>query len=304
MTSDLELFVHVAEAGSISAAALELDVTPAAASAAIKRLEKQLGTPLFIRTTRSLRLSGAGERYLLHCREALAALELGKQALACAKGSVEGCLRISVSSDFGRNIFLPWLDELMEQHPALEVQLELGDRVSSLFRDNIDVALRYGKPTDPEAVAFLIGSMTRQLAASGEYLARFGAPTTPEELTQHQCLLFKLAQRTNDQWRFYRDGSEHRVRVNGRRSSDDADVARRWALAGKGLVYKSKLDLAADLLEGRLVPLLPDWQGEPLELYLLCPGRAEVTPAVLALRDMLKQKVAERLIALDEAQQG
>lgn len=301
LTSDLELFVQVAEAGSISAAALALDMTPASASAAIKRLEKQLGGALFIRTTRSLRLSGAGEHYLLHCRNALAALEQGRMALASARGTVEGCLRISVSSDFGRNIFLPWLDELMEQHTALEVQLELGDRVSSLFRDNIDVALRYGKPSAPDAVAFLIGRMTRQLAASDAYLTNFGVPASPEALTGHQCLLFKLAQRTNDQWRFFRNGIEHRVRVSGRRSCDDADVARRWALAGKGLVYKSQLDLATDLIEGRLKPLLTDWQGEPLELYLLCPGRSQVTPAVQALRDMLKEKVAARIRALELA---
>lgn len=304
LTSDLELFVHVAEAGSISAAALELDLTPATASAAIKRLEKQLGTALFIRTTRSLRLSSAGERYLLHCREALAALEHGRMALASAKGTVEGSLRISVSSDFGRNIFLPWLDDLMEQHPGLEVQLALGDRINSLFRDNIDVALRYGKPTDPEAVAFLIGRMWRQLAAAPEYIAARGAPETPDAVAAHQCLLYKRAERTHDQWSFFRDGDVKQIRVSGRRSSNDAEIARRWAVAGKGLVYKSRLDLASDLIAGRLQPLLKDWQGEPLELYLLCPGRAQVTPAVLALRDMLKDKVAERLAALDEALQS
>ncbi|WP_258405422.1 LysR family transcriptional regulator [Shewanella sp. FJAT-52076] len=301
LTTDLALFVRVAEAGSISAAAAELDMTPASASAAIKRLEKQLGSALFIRTTRSLRLSQAGERYLGHCHEALSALELGRMALSSERGTVEGTLRISVSSDFGRNIFLPWLDELMEQHPGLEVQLELGDKVSSLFRSNIDVALRYGMPQDSEAVAFSLGHLSRQLAASPLYLAREGTPTTPAELATHQCLLYKRADKTHDLWHFFSENEEHKVRVSGRRSCNDAEIARRWAVAGQGLVYKSRLDLAADLLDGRLVPLLPEYGTEPLELYLLCPGRAQVTPAVLALRDMLRTRVAERLAMLDKA---
>lgn len=123
-----------------------------------------------------------------------------------------------------------------------------------------------------------------------EYLAKFGQPETLEQLTQHNCLFYKLDDRTHDQWQFERDGQECKVRVTGNRSANDAEIARRWAVAGKGLVFKSSLDLAEDIMAGRLVPLLPEYRGESVNLYLVCPGREHVTPVVLLLREMLRQR--------------
>ncbi|QSX29731.1 LysR family transcriptional regulator [Shewanella cyperi] len=299
LLEDLQLFVRVADCGSISAAAAELELSAAAASAAIKRLEKQLDTLLFVRSTRNLRLTAAGERYLIHCRNALEQLCQAERALQEEKGEVAGTLAIAVSSDFGRNLFLPWLDTFLARHPKLEVRLQLGDQLSSFYRDQLDVALRYGKPQDSSEVAFKLCSLRRQLCASADYLARHGWPQTPGELSLHECLLYKRGERTHDLWHFWRDGQEHKVRVSGRRSSNDADLARRWAVAGQGLVYKSRLDLAEDMIAGRLLPLLPDFDGEPLELYMLCPGRQHLSPAILLLRDFLRERITEQLARLE-----
>lgn len=290
LLNDLALFVRVADCGSISAAAAEMDLSAASASAAIKRLEKQLDTSLFVRTTRSLRLTAQGERYLIHCRRALSDLALGEQAIASDKGKVSGTLSLSVSSDFGRNLFVPWLDDFLLDFPQLQVRLHLGDNISSFYHDKIDVAVRYGKPQDSNQVAFPICTADRVLCASPEYLAKFGKPETLEQLTQHNCLFYKLDERTHDQWQFERDGQEYKIRVTGNRSANDAEIARRWAVAGKGLVFKSSLDLAEDIMAGRLVPLLPEYRGEPVNLYLVCPGREHVTPVVLLLREMLRQQ--------------
>ncbi len=292
--NDLLLFVRVADCGSLSGAAVELEISAAVASASLKRLEKELDTVLFIRSTRSLRLTDAGERYLSYCRRALEDLRLGEQALACAKSQIAGKLSVALPSDAGRNYILPWLDHLMDEYPRLQLRLHLADSLTNFYHDKIDVALRSGTPKDSSLVAFKICSAQRILCASPEYIAAHGRPETLSELEKHNCLFFMLDEKTHDQWCFYRDGQSHRVRVSGNRTCNDAEVARKWALAGKGIVYKSSLDLADDLASGALVPLLTQYSGESADLYLVCPGRQHVTPLVLTLREHLRQRCQQR----------
>ncbi|MCJ8302389.1 LysR family transcriptional regulator [Shewanella sp.] len=293
--NDLMLFVRVADCGSITAAATELELSPAAASAALKRLEKQLDTSLFIRSTRRLRLTDTGERYLIHCRRALADLSLGQQAIDDVKEKISGVVSLAVPSDTGRSVLLPWLDDFMDEYPQLKFRLHIGDTLSDFYHDKIDVALRIGTPKDSSLVAFQIAKVKRLLCASPEYIAKHGAITSIEQLSDHNCLFFMLDERTHDQWRFTKNGREFKVRVTGNRTCNDAEVARRWAVAGKGLVYKSALDLGEDILRGRLVPMLKDFEGESADLYLVCPGREHVTPVILLLRDMLRARCKQRL---------
>lgn len=289
LINDLSLFVRVADCGSIAGAAVELDISAAAASAGLKRLEKQLDAVLFIRTTRSLRLTAQGERYLIHCREALASLLLGEQALASEKGTISGELTVSVSSDFGRNVLLPWLDGFLNDYPNLSIKLDIGDNLSHFLHDKIDVTLRYGQPPDSNQVAFTICNTRRILCASPGYIAQHGMPETLAQLSQHNCLIFKLDQRDHDLWSFNRDQQQYKVRVSGNRSSNDAEITRRWAVAGQGIVFKVALDVADDLKTGKLVPILTEYIGESVALNLICPGREHVTPVMLLLRDKLRQ---------------
>ncbi|MBB1489114.1 LysR family transcriptional regulator [Oceanospirillum sediminis] len=293
--ADLQLFIRTADTGSITASANQLGTTPAAASAALKRLEKQLETQLFIRSTRQLRITAEGERFLVYCRQALAQLEEGKASLQAMRGRIAGELRMSVPSDLGRNFILPWLDEAMAQHPGLSLQLSISDALSDFYLDRVDVALRYGELEDSSAVAFQIAVVERIVFASPDYISQHGAPTHPNELKQHNCLLYRLGKRVFNHWGLSGKGEQHQVMVRGDRESNDAEVVRRWALAGKGVGFKSSLDLSADLQSGRLIRLLPDYQSEPVGLWLICPSRKQVTPAVLMLRDLLRQHCAEAL---------
>ncbi|MCG9695442.1 LysR family transcriptional regulator [Shewanella sp. Isolate11] len=293
--NDLILFVRVADCGSLTAAAAELEISTAVASAGLKRLEKQLDTVLFIRSTRSLRLSQPGEHYLSYCRSALDDLRLGEQALASAKAQISGKLSIALPSDAGRNFVLSWLDLLMDEHPQLQLRLHLADSITDFYHDKIDVALRTGTPKDSNLVAFKICSAPRVLCASPDYIAKHGKVTQLSELSQHNCLFFKLDDRTHDQWQFYLDGQPHKVRVSGNRMCNDAEVARKWALAGKGVVYKSAIDLADDLATGSLTPMLTQYTGEAADLYLVCPGRQHVTPLVILLREHLRQLCQQRM---------
>src|SRR5450830_1782154 len=236
---DLQLFVRAADLGSLSAAARVMDLSPAVASAALKRIEQQLGTRLLARSTRSLRLTAEGEGFLEYARAALSSLDEGRRLLASAQDRVSGVLQLSAPSDFGRNQLLPWLDEYQREYPQLTVRLLLGDRIADLFRQPVDIALRYGEPEDSSLVALPVAPDNRRvLCAAPAYLARHGAPQSVDDLRQHNCLLYMLHGRVHDRWRFQDGKREMVMSVAGNRVCDDADVTRRWAVAGQGVVYK------------------------------------------------------------------
>ncbi|MCT4497934.1 LysR family transcriptional regulator [Pseudomonas sivasensis] len=286
---DLEVFVRTADTGSLSAAARGLGLTPAAASIALKRLETRLGIRLLARSTRSMRLTEEGKRYLDSVREALAALAEGEQALKQHSQGLTGLLQLAAPSDFGRNVVLGWLDEFKAEHPNIRLQLLLNDSNADLFRDTVDIALRFGVPRDSSLVALpVVPGHQRIACASPEYLARHGTPTTPAQLAQHNTLRYMRQGRANSTW-FFRQGSElQEVNVTGDYLSDDGEIVRRWALAGHGIAYKANLDIARDLKAGRLVHVLPDWQGEPTPFNLMCPHRLQVSERVKVLHRFLQ----------------
>lgn len=293
---DLQLFVRIAREGSLSAAARQLAISPAVASAGLKRLEQQLQARLFVRSTRSLRLTAEGEGFLEHARQALQSLEAGRQQLAGSKSAISGPLQLSVPSDFGRNTLLPWLETFMQTHPQVQLRLLLGDRVTDLFREPVDIALRYGEPEDSRLVALPVAPGNRRvLCAAPAYLQRHGEPRQIGDLREHNCLIYMLGGRAYERWRFHEGDAEHSLQVAGDRLSDDADVVRRWAVAGAGVVYKSWLDVAGDVHAGRLNVLLPDLLGEPTPLNLICTHREQLSKPVHLLRDFVQARCAELL---------
>lgn len=298
-TSDLSLFIRIAETGSITESAKQLGISTAAASSALKRLEAQLGVQLFIRTTRQLRITAQGETFLFHCRQALASLEKGALSAHEIKGEIRGELRFSAPSDLGRNVVLNWVDEMLEQHPALSIDLNVSDSLSNFFLDQVDVALRYGKPQDSSMVAFHIASIKRITCASPDYIERFGKPFHPDDLREHHCLLYRLDGRLFNHWQYVKGSEQHKIKVSSHRISNDTDIVRRWAVGGKGIAYRSQIDIASDLQKGRLVSLLPEYESPAVELYLLCPSRKQVTPAVIAFREILREKCMKVIGAVE-----
>lgn len=298
---DLQLFVLAADLGSLSAAARGTDQSPAVASAALKRIEQHLGARLLARSTRSLRLTAEGESFLAYTRAALSSLDEGRRLLTSRQDQVSGVLQLSAPSDLGRNLLLPWLDEFQREHPRLTVRLLLGDRMADLFKQPVDIALRYGEPEDSSLVALPVAPDNRRvLCASPDYLARQGEPGQLEQLAQHNCLLYMLGSRVHDRWCFDDGKREVSLTVGGDRFSDDADVVRRWAVAGAGIAYKSWLDVSADVLAGRLKILLPHLQGERAPLNLLCAHRAQLSKPINLLREMLQDRCG-RLIREGQA---
>lgn len=297
--NDLTLFIHTADCGSITRAAEQLDMTTAAASASLKRLEKQLDVQLFIRTTRQIRITAEGERFLVYCRKAMSNIEEGKASIHALEGKVAGELRISIPSDLGRNLLLGWFDEIMEQHPHLSINLLLGDAIVDFYNSRVDLAIRYGKLEDSAMIAFKLASVDRILCASPAYLANHGQPKTPEDLADHNCLLFQLNNQVFDLWELksniHPNKENVKIRVPSNRTSNDGDVVHRWAVEGKGIAFKSLIDITHDLNQGKLVRILPEYQSPSTDLNLLSPTRRQVTPAALLLRDLLRQKFSQHI---------
>lgn len=298
---DLALFVRTAALGSFSNAAREADLLPGQVSAAIQRLERELDVRLFARSTRSLRLTAEGEQYLPYAEEVLSVLGEGRERLHGERHALQGTLKIAAPSDLGRNVLLPWITQFREQHPKLVLKLFLSDQVTDVFRDPVDIALRYGLAGQASYVALPLAEQNRRvLVASPRYIERRGRPRALDELVMHECLPYFLGGRVYDKWTFESSGMRRQVTVKGALLCDDADIARRWAVDGYGIAYKSWIDVCSDVSEGRLEVLIPDQPGEVVPLNLVCPHRRQFSPAVRYLYAALREKISPMTAMLRE----
>ncbi len=290
LLEDLQVILKVAKFRSITAAATNLDMRSATASAAVKRVENALGVELFIRTTRRLRLSSAGERYIPQCEQALLTLDQAKRNMKDDLDIVDGELRIALSSDLGRNLVTPWLDEFMEANPHVSLRSHISDSNIDFYRDSVDIALRYGFPSDANLYGFKICNVPGLLCATPGYLHENGTPKHPHDLPSHNGLFYQLYDIIHDVWEFSQGGTEYKVKMGGNRAANDGDLVRRWCVAGKGLAVKSCLDMSADLLSGNVISVMPEFKPRSTELWLICPSRQSITPAVRLLRETFKEK--------------
>ncbi len=302
--AELRLLIECARGGSLTAASRELGITPAAASAMLKKLEARLGVRLAERSTRALRLTEAGERLRDYAQRALELLDEGLAVMSENEGDgvggrsrgaevLRGRFRVSASSDLTRRIVLPLLDGFLDRHPGVELQLGVGDALQDVVRDEVDLALRYGELADSRLVARKLYDGRRLLVASPEYLRRHGRPAHPGELVDHDCIRFKIGDRLERDWRFWRRDALQSppldVTVTGRRTADDGGIAHQWALEGRGLTYKSELDIRDSLASGALVEVMPDWVGRPMPLHALLPSQRFLPRRLQALVDHLAE---------------
>jgi len=286
---DLEIFLRTAKAGSLSQAARELDITPAVASAAIKRLENSLKSRLFVRSTRSLRLTPEGEVFNNYCEKGLQTLNEGMSHLTLQKGQVAGDVSISATVDLGRQWVIPLLNQFQEIHKDVRFTVLLTDNVSDFYRDNVDLAVRCGELEDSNLVAIKLLDNRRTICASPKYFAKFGYPKLPDDLKQHNCITMFVNSMVHNNWYFYKKGETIEVQVHGNLSSNNSAAVRQWAIDGKGIAYKSFKDVQADIQAGLLQTALEDYTGENLPISLLYPQREFLRPVIRSLVDFFKQ---------------
>ena len=292
--SQLQLFVRLAAAGNLSAAARQLQITPAAASASLKRLEAALAVRLVERSTRSLRLTPEGELLREHAERALGVLDDARSLLGAQHERLEGEIHLATPVDLGRQVLSPLLGDFLAHHPGLRLAMHVSDVRHDLLRERVDIAVRYGELLDSSLVARRLYVTRSALVASPGYVQRHGAPQHPQELAQHNCLVLNKAERPHQQWVFQRDGHELTVKVQGNRRADDGGLVREWAVQGLGIAQKARLDVRADLRAGRLVELMPQWQGLRYPLHAIVPAQRHLPLRVRRLLDELVQQF-ERL---------
>lgn len=285
---DIQIFVQVAEHGGFTAASKSLEISPAVASAALKRLEQSLNTTLFVRTTRSLSMTQAGQLYLEHAKTALQAVKQGEAAIALKQGDINGRLSVSVPSDLGRGMLRSVFNAFQRLHPGLTLKMMPNDRILDLYKMPVDVAIRYGTPGDSSLYAIpLVSDNYRVVCASPEYFRQHGKPQRPEALSHHQCLCFMLNDVVHNKWHFGTVHDKQIVTVSGNQVSDDGDMVRQWAVDGEGIAYKSRLDVLGDVRAGRLMLALEDYTTEPAPLHFITAQRVSTMPAAHALLDYL-----------------
>ena len=285
---DVQLFIRVAELGNISAAGRAVGMSPAAASAAIKRLEQRVDSQLIERSTRSLRLTQAGETFLAYCQQSQLALEEGLSALRQGREQLSGDIHLGAPSDLGRDRLDTLLEPFRQRHPQVRLVMHLSDGLIDLYRNPIDLVLRYGLSEDSGLVGRKLCDNGRVLVASPDYLARHGHPESFEALARRNCICFYRNGELFNRWRLFHQGQHREIVVTGDRAADDGALVRQWAVAGHGIAYKSRIDVQADLDAGRLVDLFPDAIYDRTPLYVAYPSRRYQPARIKALLDWLE----------------
>jgi len=289
-TDDLKVLLHTAQAGTLTGASQAMGITPAAASATLKRLEAQLGARLFERSTRVMRLTAQGQLLLDYATRAFELLSEGESLVTADRGALVGTIRVVAPSDLARTTLLPLITEFLVIHPGLHVFLSTSDKPSDILRDEVDLALRYGALSDSRLIARQLVAPRPVLCAAPDYLRRSPPLVSPKDLASHNCLTFFRAGRPHRLWRFAQNDQWTEVRVDGDRSVDDSSLAREWAAAGAGVLLKSGLDVRHEIRRGALVRLLPDWETEPYSLHAILPSGRFIPTRVRALVDFLALK--------------
>ncbi|MBX3603322.1 MAG: LysR family transcriptional regulator [Rubrivivax sp.] len=288
--TEIELFVQVAELGSLSRAAEALDLSNAAASRHLAALEERLAARLVQRNTRRLALTEVGESFYARCKPLLAELRDAETAVNEAVLKPTGVLRITASLSFSVIHIAPLLPEFTARYPGLRVEVVVANRYQDLLENGIDVAIRNREFENDSAITVRrLAETKRVLAASPQYLQRHGTPAAPEDLARHAMLIYNLANQP-DKLRFTRAGEVKVIPVQGLLEANDGQVIRAAALRHLGLLVQPMYIIHDDVIAGRLVPVLQDWELPRLTINIAYPTRRHLPAKVRCFVDFLVEQ--------------
>ncbi|NBB49840.1 LysR family transcriptional regulator [Rhizobium sp. CRIBSB] len=283
---DLEVFVRVIAAGSMSTAARDLGLSPAVVSKRIKRLEDKLGTRLLQRTTRQISLTEAGQGFHERVLTVLGGLEEAEAFASGRSSEVNGTLKISASTSFGRMHVAPHLKPFMEAHPDLAIHLVLSDEFTDIVGGGFDLAIRIAELNDSSLVARRLAPVRRVLCASPDYLAEHGTPATLDDLKKHRC----LPAHNHESWRLEGPNGPVTLRPEGMLITNSSEVIREAVIAGLGIALRSTWDVGAELKSGKLVQVLPQYESSRnVALSAVYPSRQFLPAKVRLFIDYLAE---------------
>lgn len=282
---DLEMFTKVVATSSMSEAARLLDVSPAVVSKAIKRLETALGVRLFQRTTRQIVVTEVGLAFYDRVCKGIDAIREAEEFVAGRSTELTGAIRISAPTSFGRMHVAPHLHRFMEQHPQISIELSLSDTLTDVIAEGFDMAIRISALKDSGLIARRLAPIKRLLCASQDYIERFAAPGIIDDLAHHHC----LPTHNNEPWRLEGPDGALVYRPRGSLRTNSSEVVREAVLSGLGIALRSTWDIGQELSDGRLVRVLPDYQGaHDVAIFAVFPSRQFVPAKVRAFIEFLQ----------------
>lgn len=276
----LRLFIRIAELGGVTAAAHDLSLSPASASARLVKLEEIVGFRLFNRTTRAVSLTTDGELFLPFAQQTLETLETGLNAVRGQEESVQGVLRMAMPGSFGRMYIIPLLDKFQSRYPQVKLDLRLSDEVLDVIEGAYDLIIRNASLADSRLIVRKLAADRRLLVASPAYLEQHGIPTTPDDLAVHRCVTLG-----ETRWKF-EDGQI--INISFSNTVNDGEAMRKMLEQGMGIGMKSVWNASESLKSGLLIEVLPEF---PLvteaSIWLLYPSRQIVAPRVRVMIEFL-----------------
>jgi DNA-binding transcriptional LysR family regulator len=288
----IQVFSQVVEAGSFAKAAERLGLSTSATSRQVAELEAHLQTRLLNRTTRRVSLTESGRAFYERAVQLLADLAEAEAEASSAAVVPRGTIRLTTSVNFGVRHVAPAIAEFLRRHPEVRFDVSLADRVVDLIEEGFDLAIRIGAPGADNLVARRLGETRLVPCASPDYLARHGAPSTPEDLAKHDCFTYEYVS-PRQVWRFRdRAGAERTVRVSGSLHSNNGDLLAEVAAHGAGIVFEPAFIVGPDVRAGRLVPLLQEFVPPPVPIYALYPSRKHLSAKVRRFVEFLVERFA------------
>jgi DNA-binding transcriptional LysR family regulator len=281
--SAMRTFVRVVESGSFSAVAQEFRASQSAISKQVAALERELGTKLLIRTTRSLAMTEEGERYFERTRRLIAEIDEAESDLIKGTAQLRGWLRVAASVGFGRLKLMPLVKSFLAAHPEVKIDLRLHDGFIDLVEQGIDVSVRIGELPDSGLIARRLGTSRRMLVAHRDYLRMHAkgmhSLNNPEDLSVHNCIVYTGVSNGN-LWTFsagagtaHPIGTSKSIRVEGRIQTNSSEVIRSSVMSGIGIGYSPTWLFDSELASGEIVHLMTDWESPKTPIYLVSPER-------------------------------
>ena len=296
--TDLAFFSTLASAASLGAAARELGVTTAAVSKHLAQMERRLGMPLVVRTTRRMSLTPEGELYLQHARRILGEIEDMEELLGVSLENPKGLLRANATLGFGRSHIAPVISRFVRKYPQVQVQLQLSINPPPVSDDSWDVCIRFGEPPDARVIARYLADNRRLLCAAPSYLAKHGTPKVPRDLMQHNCIGIRQGEEAYGVWRLSTGRGRHAdveaVKIKGNLTTNDGEIAVAWALDGHGILMRAEWDIDRYLRSGRLVQVLTRYHTPDADIHAVYPQRHQRSARVRAFVDFLTTVFAQR----------
>jgi DNA-binding transcriptional LysR family regulator len=263
--TELQVFVAVAENEGFAAGARKLGISPPVATRAVADLEKRLGIKLLTRSTRHVRLTDAGKRYLDDAKRILTDIAEADEAATGINGEPSGQLAVTAPVLFGKMFVLPGVIDFLNRYPKMEVNALFLDRVINLLEEGLDVGIRIGELADSSMRAIRVGAVKRVVCASPEYLARVGTPQQPDELLQH-TIITANGLNASTEWKFSHGIN---IRVKPRLSFATNDAAMEAAIAGFGITRLLSYQIAPQIADGRLKVLLAEFEQTTIPIHVI-----------------------------------